>query len=83
MINDSTKVIPGHGPLSSRADLARYRDVLVAVRDRVKQLIAQKKTVDEIVAAKPLADFDATWGTGFITPEVLLRTVYTSLTTAR
>jgi len=83
MINDETKVIPGHGPLASKADLAKYRDVLVVARDRVRRLIAQKKTVEEIVAAKPLADFDATWGSGFITPEVFLRIVYSSLTATR
>ena len=78
--NDSTRIIPGHGPLANRADLKKYRDVLVQVRDRVAALIRQGKTREEVIAARPTAEWDATWGAGFMKPDVFLGIVYTSLT---
>jgi cyclase len=65
LANDTTKVIPGHGPVMTKADVTAYREMLVTVRDRVGKLMAQKKSLDEIKAAKPLADLDARWGVMF------------------
>lgn len=56
MTDANTRVIPGHGPVSSRDDVRASRDLLVTVRDRLVQLIEAGKTVDEVVAANPLAD---------------------------
>jgi cyclase len=78
-VNDSTKIIPGHGPMSSKADLVAYHDVLVKIRDRVAALIKKGKTKEEVIAAKPSADWDATWGTGFMKPDVFLGMVYDSM----
>ena len=78
-VNDSTKVIPGHGALATRADLVAYRDVLVKIRDRVAALIKQGKTKEQVVAAKPSAEWDAAWGTGFMKPDVFLGVVYDSM----
>lgn len=58
LINDETKVIPGHGPLSNRAELKEYRDMLATIRSRVKNLIKEGKTMKEVVASKPTSDFD-------------------------
>ena len=80
MSNADTHFIPGHGPLATRADLVRYRDMLVATRDRVGKLIAEHKTLKEIIDAKPLADFDAQWGNGNIKADQFLSIVYQSLT---
>lgn len=77
--NDSTKIIPGHGPLASRADLQGYRNVLAGVRDRVAALIKQGKTREQVIAAKPTAEWDATWGSGFMKPDVFLAIVYDSM----
>jgi len=62
MIDDQTKVIPGHGPLSNQAELRAFRDMVAAVRDRVQQLVAQGKTREQVLAEKPTAGFDAKWG---------------------
>jgi glyoxylase-like metal-dependent hydrolase (beta-lactamase superfamily II) len=78
--DDRTKIIPGHGPLGTKADLQNYRNVMAAIRDRVKTLIAQGKTLDQIVAAKPTAQWDATWGKGFMGPDVFVSFVHRSLT---
>jgi cyclase len=64
-----TQVIPGHGALSNAAELKAYRDMLAAVSGKVKALVAQGKKLDEIVAAKPSADYDEKWGKGFIKPD--------------
>ena len=77
--NDSTRIIPGHGPMATRADLKKYRDVLVQVRDRVAALIRQGKTKEQVIAAKPTAEWDGTWGAGFMKPDVFLGIVYLSL----
>jgi glyoxylase-like metal-dependent hydrolase (beta-lactamase superfamily II) len=79
MSNDQTRIIPGHGELATKADLLRYRDVLVQVRDRVRTLIQQGKTKEEVIAAKPSAQWDATWGSGFMNPATFLGIVYDSM----
>ncbi len=66
--NDATKIIPGHGPVCSKADLKVYRDMLSTVTGRVKALLKQGKTPDEIKAAKPSAEFDEKWGKAFLPP---------------
>lgn len=58
----NTKVAPGHGDITNRAGLVAHRDMIVTVRDRVAKLKAEGKTVDQVVAAKPTADFDAKTG---------------------
>jgi glyoxylase-like metal-dependent hydrolase (beta-lactamase superfamily II) len=79
MVDSNTKIVPGHGPLGDRAALTRYRDVLVAVRDRVQREKSAGKSVQEVVAAKPTAEFDATWGMGFMQPDVFVAIVYSTL----
>jgi cyclase len=60
--NDDTKIVPGHGPLATKADLVTFRNMLVTSRDRIEKLFSEGKTEQEVVALKPLADLDATWG---------------------
>ena len=59
LANEQTKIVPGHGPLANKAQLAEYRAMLVEVRDRMAKLIAEGKSEADIYAAKPYADFDA------------------------
>ena len=72
----STIIIPGHGEVGDRVALAIWRDMLVAVRDRVAALKAAGRTMDEAVAAKPTASFDATYGHAIIGPDFFTRLVY-------
>jgi cyclase len=78
-VNDSTRVIPGHGALAGKPELVAYRDVLAKIRDRVAALIKQGKTKEQVIAAKPSAEWDATWGSGFMKPDVFLGMVYDSM----
>jgi glyoxylase-like metal-dependent hydrolase (beta-lactamase superfamily II) len=59
--NDNTKIVPGHGPLATKADLVTFRNMLVTSHDRIKKLFDAGKTEQEVIALKPLADLDATW----------------------
>jgi cyclase len=74
-----TRVIPGHGPLSDRAGLESYRDMLRGVIGRVEALVAEGKSLEEVQAAKPTAAYDETWGGGFIGPDDFIAAVYQSL----
>jgi cyclase len=55
----NTKIVPGHGPVVDRAAVSAHRDIVLAVRDKVAALVREGKTQEQIVAAKPAADFDA------------------------
>lgn len=79
LCDDGTKIIPGHGPLSSKAILAPYVAMLKDVRARIAALIAEGLTEDQVVKADPLKDLNETWGKGFINGETLTRTAYKSL----
>jgi len=66
---DKTIIIPGHGqPVSNRAELKEFRDMLVAIRENVAALKKQGRSRDETVAAKPTAAFDPKWGNFVIDP---------------
>jgi hypothetical protein len=76
-VTDKTIVIPGHGqPVSNKAELTEYRDMLVAIRDNVAKLKQQGRSLDDTIAAKPTATFDAKWGQFVITPDFFTRLVY-------
>ena len=79
MGDNSTRFVPGHGPLADRAALTSYRDMLVTVRDRVRKLKTSGRKLEEVQASKPSADFDATWGKGFMMPNDFLAMVYNTL----
>jgi glyoxylase-like metal-dependent hydrolase (beta-lactamase superfamily II) len=82
--NDATKIIPGHGPLSNAAELRAYREMLRTVVDRVAALIGQGRTLEQAIAAKPTAEFDAKWGgSSFMPPERFVQVVYADLATSR
>jgi cyclase len=55
----ATKIVPGHGPVVDRAAVTAHRDMVIAIRDKVAKLVKEGKTVEQVVAAKPTADYDA------------------------
>ncbi|WP_444891970.1 MBL fold metallo-hydrolase [Microbulbifer sp. TRSA001] len=80
MAGEDTKIIPGHGPLSNRAELQQQRNILAGLRDKVKAMVDEGKTRQEVISAKPTAEFDAQYGQGFMTPDIWTGIVYDSLT---
>jgi glyoxylase-like metal-dependent hydrolase (beta-lactamase superfamily II) len=79
LANDSTKIVPGHGPLGGKAELVQFRDMLTTAGDRVGKLKSAGKSAQEAVAAKPLADLEDTWGKGFFPGDVFVQILYTAL----
>ena len=55
-------MIPGRGRISDEHDVAMYRDMVTIIRDRIKALIAKKKSLAEVIAARPTLDYDGRYG---------------------
>jgi cyclase len=72
LADNDTKIVPGHGPLGNKADLTKYRDMVVTARDRVQKLKSEGKTAQEAAATKPLADFDGIWGKGMLSSDLFI-----------
>jgi cyclase len=79
IVDAKTKIVPGHGPLATRDDLKAARDMLAEVRDKIAPLVEAGKTVDEVIAARPIASLDARWGKGFFKGSHFTRLVYSGL----
>jgi len=76
-----TYVIPGHGRLCDEADVLEYRDMVTIIRDRVQDLIAKGRTLEQVRAAKPTLDYDGRYGAdrGPWTTAQFVEAVYKSL----
>jgi glyoxylase-like metal-dependent hydrolase (beta-lactamase superfamily II) len=73
---DKTVVIPGHGPIGNKSQLVGFRDMLVAIREKIAGLKKQGKSRDEVVAAKPTANYDTKWGGFVVNGDFFTRLVY-------
>lgn len=74
-LDPQSVVIPGHGPISNRADLERFTQMLESVRERVAALIAEGASLEQVIAAQPTAAWDEAYGV----PDSFVDRVYTSL----
>jgi glyoxylase-like metal-dependent hydrolase (beta-lactamase superfamily II) len=72
----NTRIVPGHGAVASRGDLQAFRDMLVAIRNNVAALKQQGMTLEQVIAARPTADFDERWGGFVIDPAFFTKLVY-------
>jgi glyoxylase-like metal-dependent hydrolase (beta-lactamase superfamily II) len=81
--DDSFKIIPGHGALSTKADLKVWHAMLAGVRARVKKEADAGKSLDAIQKLKVTAAWDDKWGKGFIKPDNVVEFAYKSLKQAR
>ncbi len=80
MAGPDTQVIPGHGPLGAKADVERAADMIEDSSERVAALVAEGKSLDEIKAADPFADYNPTWSVGFINAGQWAETMYNAVT---
>src|SRR5690606_13595198 len=78
-IDAKTRIIPGHAPPQGKAELEAFRRMLVAVRARIANAIRTGQTVEQVLAAKPTREFDATYGKGAVTPTAFVRRAYADL----
>jgi cyclase len=79
LAGNDTKIVAGHGPLGNKADLTKFRNMLVTSRDRVEKLKSAGKSAQEAVAEKPFADLDPIWGNGIINGEQWVQIAYLTL----
>ena len=79
VITDKMIVIPGHGPVSDKAGIREFRDMLVTIRNNVAALKKQGKSLSETVAAKPTVAYDAKYGQFLITPAFFTALVYSGV----
>ncbi len=80
--NARTLFVPGHGPVSNRAELAAYRDMLVAVGRKVREAVERGEGLEQVLASHPTAEFDARFARAgaLVTPDQFVRNVYADLT---
>ena len=79
MIDDNTVIVPGHGPLAGKADYTGYLEMLTAIRNAVRDRIAEGGSKEAVIAAKPTRAFDEKWGHGFLKPDDFAGLVYMDL----
>jgi cyclase len=79
LADDSTRIIPGHGPLAITEDLRNYRDYLVKAIANVQALKDEGKNLQQIIAAQPTAEWDEEFGKAWITPAQFVTFIYNSL----
>ncbi len=79
-VDDDVNIIPGHGPLATKADLQAAVDMLKDVRGRVQAQIDAGLSEEDAVAADPLKDLNTIWGTGYVDGEFMIQIAYRSLT---
>jgi glyoxylase-like metal-dependent hydrolase (beta-lactamase superfamily II) len=79
LVNDKSRIVPGHGPVADKATLVAYRTMLVTARDRMAKLVKDGKSEDDVVAAKPFADLDAKWAPSELASKNFIRVVWHSL----
>jgi len=73
------RIVPARGEVTNGASVKAFRDMIVAVRDRMKPLIAAGRTEGQILAEHPTAEFDARWGHGRVQPDQFVREIYTAI----
>lgn len=78
MVDEDTKIIPGHGPIATKADLMMYRDMMKSVIEAVEEARGDGKSLAEIQAMKPAAKWD-TNPDGFIKGDAFVEAVFKSL----
>lgn len=79
LADDSTRIIPGHGPLGVTDDLRNYRDYLVQAIANVQELIDQDMTLEQVIAEQPTKEWDEELGKIWITPPQFVTFIYNSL----
>jgi cyclase len=75
----NTKIIPGHGPTVDRLAVMAHRDMIVAVRNKVAQMIREGKNAQQIIAAKPTSDYDGKIEQAAMTSERFVNQLYAEL----
>lgn len=79
LVGETTRIVPGHGAMATKADLKAFRSMLAEVRDKVAPLVDAGKTMNQAIATKPLASLEAQWGRGLFKGTHFTRLAYSGL----
>lgn len=80
LMDDKTIIIPGHGEPTNKAEFIKFYEMLTAVRDKIAAAVAAGKTMEEVIAMKPTAEFDGTYGAGQpLSPDDAVKLYYMDL----
>lgn len=79
LCNDDTKIIPGHGGLSSVSDVEELLNMLKETRKIVADLKDSGKTLDECISANPLADYHEKWSGSFINSDLFVQLIFETI----
>lgn len=74
--NNKTTIIPGHGKLSNKTELAEYLIMLESLRDKISELKKSGASLDDIMSLNITKEYDSKWNQGFLKKETLISTIY-------
>jgi len=77
--DDKTVIIPGHGPISNKQELTAYRDMLKTIIDRIRAMVGENASLEQIQASALTRAFDEKYGGGFINNETFVKMVYQNM----
>lgn len=83
LADENTVVVPGHGPVGRRDDLLAYRDLLATVWGRVRDGVARGRSLEEVLALRPAAEFDERWSTPLIPTDRFVGILYQAASAPR
>jgi cyclase len=78
--NENTVIIPGHGPISNKQELAAWRDMLETIIDRIRAMVGENASLEQVQASLPTKAFDEKYGGGFINNETFVKMLYQNMT---
>lgn len=73
-------IVPARGPVTNGTSVKAFTDMIIAVRDRVKRMVAKGQSEEQVLAAHPASDFDAQYGHGRVAPDEFVREIYAAVT---
>jgi cyclase len=79
LAGSATKIIPGHGPLGTKAQLQQFHDMMSTVRDKVSALKAAGASEEEVIAKKPTAELDSNWAKSTFPPDMFVGICYRTI----
>ena len=79
LADEKTQIIPGHGPMATRGDLVKYRDMLKSVHTHVAGAMAAGQTAEDLVKSGAFKEIEKSWGGGFLNTRKFITVVYAGL----
>ncbi len=80
LLDDKSRIVPGHGPVAGASELRRWREMLVTILERVKKAAAAGRTLDEVKASRPTKEWDDLFPRSFVTPDHVVEEAYRAVT---